>query len=212
MKKIYNLPGLVKRCFLLTLLASVMTISYGQTVYQKSYDETQGSSVATPSLTENMSLKHGFKLIFDVGYQYQLESFIADVNRIKFNVVGNYQFNPYISAGVGIGMRYYSEINSDLFIFPMFYDMRVRLLDKPFSPYFSIGAGYSVATKGGPTGLYLNPELGVSYRINDKVNIHLTLGYEMQNKVCHELYDNVLVTHSTICNLGAFSTTFGVTF
>ena len=88
MKKIYNLPGLVKRCFLLTLLASVMTISYGQTVNQKSYDETQGSSVATPSLTENMSLKHGFKLIFDVGYQYQLESFFADVNRIKFNVVG----------------------------------------------------------------------------------------------------------------------------
>lgn len=208
MKKIYNLPGLVKRCFLLTLLASVMTISYGQTVNQKSYDETQGSSVATPSLTENMSLKHGFKLIFDVGYQYQLESFFADVNRIKFNVVGNYQFNPYVSAGVGLGTRYYYDV--DLLVFPFFYDMRVRLLDKALSPYFSIGAGYTFLTSEGyfPMGIYLNPELGVSYRIKENINLHFTLGYENQNAV-FKRYEG---THFTIYNFGTFSTTFGITF
>lgn len=208
MKKIYNLPGLVKRCFLLTLIASVMTISYGQTVNQKSYDETQGSSVATPSLTENMSLKHGFKLIFDVGYQYQLESFFADVNRIKFNVVGNYQFNPYVSAGVGLGTRYYYDV--DLLVFPFFYDMRVRLLDKALSPYFSIGAGYTFLSDKGfvQMGLYFNPEMGISYRIKENVNIHFTLGYETQNAVLKR-YEG---THFTTYNLGAFSTTFGITF
>jgi len=205
MKKIYNLSGLVKRCFLLTLLASIVMISYGQTVNQEMSDYTQGSSVATSSLTKNMSLKHGFKLIFDVGFQYQSDEFFSNINRLKFNVVGNYQFNPYVSVGVGLGMRYYYD--ADFFIFPMFYDMRVRLFDKPFSPYFSIGAGYSLGTEGGPIGLYLNPELGVSYRINNKVNIHFTLGYEMQNKV----YSNNLL-YSTIYNFGAFSTSFGVTF
>lgn len=219
MKKIYKLPGLVKRAFLLTLLVSVVMISYGQTVNQEMNDETQGSSVTTSSLTKNMSLKHGFRLIFDVGYQYQFEPFFTNINRVKFNIAGNYQFNPYISMGVGLGVRYYHSHNS--FLFPLTYNFRARLLESKFSPYFSIGVGYTFFTSEGPAllGLSLNPEFGLSYRVSEKIELHLTFGYEMQNVAGGEIdyvnYNFIFPTVHTrpvIYNLGAFSASFGVTF
>ncbi|HNY62996.1 MAG TPA: hypothetical protein PLH70_08780 [Bacteroidales bacterium] len=219
MKKINNLAGSLKKYFLLSLFISTVIISYGRTVNQKQNSENQGSSITTPNLIENTSVRRGFRLVVDVGYQYQFEPFFTNINRVKFNIAGNYQFNSYMSMGVGLGVRYYH--NHDNFLFPLTYNFRARLLESKFSPYFSIGVGYTFLTSEGPAllGLSLNPEFGLSYRVSEKVELHLTFGYEMQNVAGGEIdyvnYNFIFPTVHTrpiVYNLGAFSTSFGIAF
>lgn len=209
MLKIYNLPQLVKKCFLLILLVFTIVISYGQNINQEQSNENQGSSIASPNQVENINRKRRFQIMVEVGYQYQL--FGENINRVKLNLGQSYYFNSYISAGVGVGVRYYYD--ADLFLLPLYLHFRARMLQSSLAPYFSIGIGYSSITSKGllPMGLCLNPELGISYKINDDVELYCTMGYEMQNLLFVKTSYDYGIRSSTV-NLDAFSVSAGVAF
>jgi len=75
-------------------------------------------------------LTKGYVGIVEAGYQAGIGDHGA--GRLKVNVINGYQFNPYFSAGVGIGLRYYT--NADAAWLPLFLDLRANFMDGPISP------------------------------------------------------------------------------
>jgi hypothetical protein len=120
----------------------------------------------------------GYKGLVEFGYDIGIGDFGKD--RFKLNLVNGYQFNQYISLGLGTGLRYYFDYKEALI--PIFADIRVNVIDNDVSPYLSLGIGYTFdATnnfKG--VGFLLNPTVGVSFMISDKSAFNVGIGYEMQ--------------------------------
>jgi len=70
-----------------------------------------------------------------------------------------------------------------LLLVPIFLDVRTNFINKPLSPYFAIGAGYSVAASHDfkEVGLLLKPSAGMSIRVAEKAAMNIGIGYEVQN-------------------------------
>ena len=117
-------------------------------------------------------------LKIESGYQIGVGDYGMD--RLKLNVVGTHQLNPFLSLGLGAGLRYYSDIETALI--PVFADVMVRGSEGKISPYFSMGVGYSFDATDGfdRVGFLLNPSVGVSFNVAGTSKFHLGLGYEMQ--------------------------------
>ena len=117
-------------------------------------------------------------LKIESGYQIGVGDYGMD--RLKLNVVGTHQLNPFLSLGLGAGLRYYSDIETALI--PVFADVWVRGSEGKISPYFSMGVGYSFDATNGfeGVGFFLNPSVGVSFKMAGNSTMNLGLGYEMQ--------------------------------
>lgn len=120
----------------------------------------------------------GYRAIVELGYEIGTGNFGMD--RLKFNVINGYQFNPYFSLGFGTGLRYYPD--AELALMPIFADFRANFMDNKVSPYLSLGVGYSFDATNSfeGVGLLLNPILGVSFMISEKSAMNVGIGYEMQ--------------------------------
>jgi hypothetical protein len=127
------------------------------------------------NIKSSEGLKKGYKGIIDIGYQIGIGDYGMD--RLKFNFINGYQFNPNISIGLGLGLRYFI-VDGTAYV-PIFTDFRTTFLDNNISPYFSLGIGYSV-TNGGGVGFFLNPNLGTSFKVSKRSAINLGIGYELQ--------------------------------
>ena len=148
-------------------------------------------------------LKQGYKGIVEAGYQLGVGEFALD--RLKLNIINGYQINPYFSAGLGTGLRYYFDSNKVLV--PFFADFRANFMNSSLSPYFSLGIGYSLDSdfhfKG--AGMIVNPVAGVSYRISEKLVMNFGLGYEVQKL-------KLSSGDPSASNLGAVSFSVGISF
>lgn len=145
-----------------------------------------------------------FIRIVELGYEMGAGTWGLD--RVKFNFINSYQFTPYFSAGLGTGMRYY--VDSDIFVLPIFTDLRATILPGPVAPYIAVGLGYSLDTRHNfeGMGLMFSPNVGATFKISDKNSVNIGLGYELQN-----LTSRYLENWGSI-NSGAVSLTAGITF
>lgn len=128
--------------------------------------------------SSNKGLKAGYRGIVEPGMDLGVGDYSMD--RFKFNVVNGYQFNPYFSAGIGTGFRYYFE--ADAVLLPVFADLRTNFIDNIVSPYLSLGIGYSFDATNNfeSVGFLLNPAMGVRFMISENAAMTVGLGYEMQ--------------------------------
>lgn len=132
------------------------------------------------------------KGLYNVTYGSALTGFgYNNENQLGFGVnhVIGYQWNRWIGTGIGFGLENFSIDNSNLsHVLPVFVEARGYLLQKRRTPYYSLGAGYSFATKGkdqGVTdakgGLRLHPAFGMRLGGREDVNFLFDIGYVFQN-------------------------------
>ena len=176
---------------------------------------------------DSKSTQSGYKGIIEVGYQIGVGD--DGMDRVSANFINGCQINPYISLGFGVGLRHYLPSWT---IVPLFADFRIRFDDdNNVSSYLCLGIGYSLdATnkrfKG--VGFFLNPTVGVSFRLSNRAAINVGLGYEMQKmktfRLIEEAYRGPIFigggynpvysykTHEYTANSGAISIIFGISF
>jgi hypothetical protein len=151
------------------------------------------------------------------GYTY---SHFVDVNNgpcFGIQTVNGYQFNRYFSAGVGIGMKGYSE----LFLVPLFLDLRATLIDAKVSPFIAGEIGnsftrfevWNVSTgyddKGGFMGTIA---AGVKFFPAPQMGLNFSVGFNYQELRIQD--DYVYYNNPTYSNktLNQFTVRAGFTF
>ncbi len=127
---------------------------------------------------------------YRVGYKDQGFSVIPEIAALapsntydyalNFNMIAGYQVNAFFFIGGGVALDAYS---SDIYV-PVFVDARYFFLDKKFSPYAFIDAGYGLPVDaaqnlgGGPM---INPGFGIKYFVSRTAALNLSLGYRYQS-------------------------------
>ncbi|MCE1168644.1 MAG: hypothetical protein LWX70_11170 [Sphingobacteriia bacterium] len=131
-------------------------------------------------------LKSGYRFLGDLGYQVGVGDYNLD--RLSLNIVNGYQFNPYIYAGVGVGLRYYTDDKKA--VIPVFLNFRTTFIGSKVSPYLELAGGFSYNATDDfeRVGVYLHPSIGAQFSLTDQSKMYVGVGYELQKKEVY-LYD-----------------------
>jgi hypothetical protein len=90
-----------------------------------------------------------------------------DANAFGFHTINGYFFNPYFSAGIGIGLDGYNNPNYNTL--PIYLDLRGYLTDGLGSPYAYLNYGTLVEIQNGPqNGNMFNIGLGYKIPLNEE--------------------------------------------
>lgn len=180
----------MKRTLLSVLILFLVTTSFGN--------------------NNNKGLVNGFKGVFEPAYQFGVGEYGLD--RFKVNLIGGYQFNPYVSIGVGSGLRYY--FNNSNALVPLIFDLKINFMNRKVSPYFSISAGYNFNAFNSfkKAGYLINPAIGVCIRVYEKSALYLGFEIEVQQMEFVNYYDLYFGYTNEIKNSYSMSLNLGITF
>ncbi len=131
-------------------------------------------------------IKSGYRFLGDFGYQIGIGDYNLD--RLSLNIVNGYQFNPYIYAGVGVGLRYYTDDKKA--VIPVFLNFRTTFIGSKVSPYLELAGGFSYNATDDfeRVGVYIHPSIGAQFWLTDQSKMYVGVGYELQKKEVF-LYD-----------------------
>jgi len=116
-----------------------------------------------------------------------LDDKINEIDRgMGLQLIGGYQLNRWIGAGIGVGADYY-YLDSGETILPVFGDVRGHLTKSVVSLIYKAQAGYGFALKDdehniskAAGGAMLYPALGLHFKSKSNVNFSLDFGYKFQ--------------------------------
>ena len=108
----------------------------------------------------------------------------------SWQVSGHYEINKRFSAGIGTGISFYEEA-----LIPLFADAKFAITKpRKFTPFLECGIGYSFAPgKNVNGGFYLNPAIGIHYKILNDMKLFIAVGYELQELERLKKYENSLL-------------------
>jgi hypothetical protein len=152
-------------------------------------------------------LKRGFKGIGEFAYLPGIDGYSFD--RLKLNVIGGYQINPYISLGVGSGLRYYMDTETALT--PVFADFRFNFINRRVSPFLAFDLGYSFdAGNDARVGSLVSFMAGISIKFANGSALIMGLEFESQERSHYtHYYDDYYYSTGSY---GALGFSMGVTF
>lgn len=138
------------------------------------------------------------KLYFEANYAWLLgrsayaenadfEEKVKEIDRgMGLQLVGGYQLNQWIGAGVGVGADYYYWGSGET-ILPVFADLRGHLTKKAVSLIYKAQAGYGFILKDDDLnledavgGVMLYPAIGLYFNTNSNIDFTLDFGYKYQ--------------------------------
>jgi len=99
-----------------------------------------------------------------------------------------YQYQQLFGIGIGVGADSYFFYDTEN-IYPIYLEARGYFNKKPFSPYYSVQAGYGIAAVqndnwlgmlGATGGLYLHPKIGFRFPSRSNVALTMEIGYNLQ--------------------------------
>ena len=123
--------------------------------------------------------------------------------------IGGYQINNYFYVGAGVGVGFnanetdsqdYSYIKDCVGVeslplntikIPVFGYFRANFLDGRCAPFFALTVGYNFGTthnfympwnnivRYSTGGVFINPQIGVNYRLNKKYDLYLAFGFNL---------------------------------
>ncbi len=113
-------------------------------------------------------------------------NFATEDGGIGLTGVVSHQYNNYLAAGIGVGYHEFS-VNNGVRIIPIHLQVSGNLSEKPVTPYYHLGVGYSFAlgnpnfdiidTKG---GILIHPALGIRFDFYNGSSMMLDFGYQFQ--------------------------------
>jgi hypothetical protein len=178
--------------------------------------------------TQNSSVKHNivagsYEGIIELGYACGIGKY--GMNNFRLNFINSLRSDPYFSFGLGVGVRYYSNmddsystVNSRVII-PIFLNFQANFLSGEVSPYLALGVGGTVGFESllmstrlykglfEGVGFLLNPSAGIRFKISEKCAIISGIACEMQ-KIKLLIYPKP----ETKKSVGSLSLNFGISF
>jgi len=99
-----------------------------------------------------------------------------------------YMFHRLVGVGLGVGFDTYSIINNNApAIFPVSVEVRGYLMERNWSPYYALRAGYGFAAKDeernineAEGGAMFHPAFGLRLGAREDVNFAMDVGYRFQ--------------------------------
>ena len=199
----------MKRLLIIIFLFSFLLPGCFELIAQ---DSVQGGMVIqTTTIHKKKKEKKPKKEIEPVkpGFQHSLvaafNTEFDDCFRGGLDYIAGYRFNRWLYAGVGLGLSfedgddYYYYKYDDLrpeFTVPLYLHAKayVNLANKRYAPFFALSTGVNIATDlevrdeyYNPTYLFIEPAVGLSYRLTSKINTYLQLGMNLHG--LSDLYD-----------------------
>jgi len=163
-----------------------------------SHNATIPQNNSFESDVSNNGFSYNNKLYFEANYAMlmgksayvtnaNLEEKVNEIDRgMGVQLVGGYQINRWIGAGIGVGADYY-YLDSGETILPVFADLRGHLTKNVVSLMYKAQAGYGFALKDDEQnmidatgGIMLYPALGLHFSTKTNVNFTLDFGYKFQ--------------------------------
>jgi len=124
----------------------------------------------------------------DVGFTLGIGEY--GYSRFEVSTAHGYRFNPYIFAGLGVGIHYYDD--RDL-VLPVFANFRYSMLKTMTSPFIDLKGGYSFRLSGVfEDGLYFAPSVGLRFMAINNVITNFSIGYTYQML---GVYDSTTVSY-----------------
>ena len=124
----------------------------------------------------------------------------ADYLVVGANYTAGYRFNNYIFAGGGAGLNFWSDNGSA--IIPVYANVRGYFMKTRLKPFASLSIGTdiimynldNISQSEYRADLHLATNVGASYRLTDKLDCQISLGYRFINGVCQFITVNMGVT------------------
>jgi hypothetical protein len=119
----------------------------------------------------------GFSMIPEVAALIPSNKYKGAIN---FNLIAGAMLDAHWFVGGGVALDAYG---TDVYV-PVFVDGRYFFLDKPFSPYAFMEAGYGLPVDASPylkAGPMFNPGFGIKYFMTRSTAVCLSLGYRYQS-------------------------------
>ena len=160
------------------------------------------------------TVETGYQAIIELGYGLKVGTYGLDV--LKLNIINGYRINNYFAAGIGTGIRHYTENGDSGTLVPIFADFRGYLPMNKITPYAALGVGYSFSASNNfrGIGVIVNPSVGVGFKMQNNRVLHVGLGYEVQKAEASYSYynNNYSYYYSSNETIGAISLNVGFTF
>ena len=138
--------------------------------------------------TKEYTTQKGYKGSVEVGFAAGSGDYAH--NRGEFLIINGYQFNPYLSVGIGTGIQVF-EVSKDVTM-PLFADIEATFLQKTISPFVDIKVGYCWALSKDiflpKEGVYFSPTIGFRWGMNQCTVLMLGVGYLVQGSKVKENY------------------------
>lgn len=151
-------------------------------IVQEATDEEQSQSELKQIKTYNFR-ERGTFFASHIGYIGGNNLFGNYTDAFNIHALGGYQFNRFVSAGLGVGVDFYNvNLGS---IIPVYAMTRGYLKKANVSPYYQLAAGYGFPIQNEDSffdeasgGYYLSPELG--FRFGGSAEANFTMGFGLQ--------------------------------
>lgn len=147
-------------------------------VSEKSARNSQNWINNTPAYESNLSLGYGL-----ASGKYGLDVFC-------FNFVFGKNLNTHHYIGMGTGLRYFSDENTEMTMVPILVDYRYKFFKQPMTPYVRLSGGYSVNVSNGldNSGFIVDPRIGLEFPIGAS-KISFDMGYQTQQMAFYVIQD-----------------------
>ena len=163
--------------------------------------ETEKKAKAEERRAQYAKQQSGFASLLDLNYRFPLNSLSGNLG---VSYIAGYRFNNMSYLGLGAGLNYFFnspitqiKINSSFGIpltnsqisIPIYAYFRINFINKQITPFFAISAGYEFSEKKttnldlcnieyNTSNIFVNPQIGVNYRISIKTSLYLALGFQ----------------------------------
>jgi len=124
-------------------------------------------------------LESGFVNILEIGGGFGLGDTEPDYSRslVSLNNVFGYNINKHWTTGIGTGVNFY---NGGVLV-PLYADIRYKFNAKKVTPFIFADAGLLMKFDDFlQSSLFINPQIGLMKRLNDKVSFHIATGVLVQ--------------------------------
>ena len=136
-------------------------------------------SIALENIPKPEIIKYGFINITEIGGGLGLGQTEIDFSRrvISLNNVFGYEIDKHFITGVGVGINFY---NGGALI-PLYIDMRYNFNGRKSTAFIVADGGVMFSLdKFSESGVFINPQIGIKKKLNERVSLNLSTGILLQ--------------------------------
>ncbi len=169
--------------------------------------------LSTAAFAQSQTIRYQGEV--QAGYAFGIGDNAAD--RLSIHMINGIRFNPYLSAGIGVGLDFYDVEGTSFLSMPLFLNVKGYLpVSQKVSLFASFDLGYSVALKSekgsgwldntsfdaklGMKGFMVTPAVGASFKVAENKAINLSLGYDIKTATADVTVQGHKGSGTTKCN------------